>query len=406
MTKEGKMPDELRGLAPVEHIEPDRQKPEPVKDGIALCLSGGGYRAMLFHLGALWRLNELGYLRRLNRVSSVSGGSITAGVLGMNWKTLQFDGTDVAVNLREKLVEPIRRLAGITIDQWAVIGGVFGPGSISDKVAGAYRKYLFDGATLQDLPGDAEGPRFVINATNVQSGVLWRFSKPYAADWRVGMVLNPRIELAVAVAASSAFPPVLSPAHLDLPPGACQPEQGNDLHRPPFTTEVVLSDGGVYDNLGLETAWKRYSTVLVSDGGGQMAPDPDPPSDWARHSKRVLDLIDNQVRSLRKRQLIGSYQLPAGHPYHRKGTYWGIRSDVRDYALPPIPGYPFDAASCPFDKTLALAETPTRLKALDATAQERLINWGYAICDVAMRRHVDSNLGVPPGFPYPTVDLA
>ena len=43
---------------------------------------------------------------------------------------------------------------------------------------------------------------------------------------------------------------------------------------PPYTTEVVLSDGGVYDNLGLETAWKRYRTILVSDGGGQMAPTP------------------------------------------------------------------------------------------------------------------------------------
>ena len=57
------------------------QNPEPEKleDGIALCLSGGGYRAMLFHVGAIWRLNELGYLPKLDRVSSVSGGSITAG---------------------------------------------------------------------------------------------------------------------------------------------------------------------------------------------------------------------------------------------------------------------------------------------------------------------------------------
>ena len=49
------------------------------KPGIALCLSGGGYRAMIFHLGALWRLNQLGFLKNLSRVSSVSGGSITAG---------------------------------------------------------------------------------------------------------------------------------------------------------------------------------------------------------------------------------------------------------------------------------------------------------------------------------------
>jgi NTE family protein len=36
---------------------------EPVlRKGIGLCLSGGGYRAMLFHLGVVWRLAELGYL--------------------------------------------------------------------------------------------------------------------------------------------------------------------------------------------------------------------------------------------------------------------------------------------------------------------------------------------------------
>lgn len=43
-----------------------------------LALSGGGYRAMLFHVGALWRLNELGELGRLTHISSVSGGSIAA----------------------------------------------------------------------------------------------------------------------------------------------------------------------------------------------------------------------------------------------------------------------------------------------------------------------------------------
>jgi len=392
------MADDLRGVAPVEHLPQDAGK-KPEK-GIGLCLSGGGYRAMLFHLGALWRLNELGYLPKLARVSSVSGGSITAGVLAMNWKELRFDAkSGVSPSFTELVVTPVRRLASVTIDQWAIIGGIITPGStISDKVANAYRKYLFHDATLQDLPDDP--PRFVFNATNVQSGALWRFSKPYMADWRVGMVPKPTIDLAVAVAASSAFPPVLSPAHLDLKPGECQFEKGNDLNETPYTTEVMLTDGGVYDNLGIETVWKSFTTVLASDAGGKMEAEPDPPADWAQHSKRVLDLIDNQVRSLRKRQLIDSYQLPAGHEYHREGTYWGIRSDVRDYALPPIPGYPFDAAGCPFDKTIALANVATRLKALDAQTQERLINWGYAICDVAIRKHIDSNLPVPNGFPY------
>jgi NTE family protein len=50
---------------------------KPPMPGIALCLSGGGFRAMLFHLGTLWRLNEFGYLPKLKLISSVSGGSIT-----------------------------------------------------------------------------------------------------------------------------------------------------------------------------------------------------------------------------------------------------------------------------------------------------------------------------------------
>ena len=47
-------------------------------------------------LGTLIRLNEVGLLGKLKRVSSVSGGSITAGVLGMKWKNLKFDATGVA----------------------------------------------------------------------------------------------------------------------------------------------------------------------------------------------------------------------------------------------------------------------------------------------------------------------
>jgi NTE family protein len=153
-------------------------------------------------------------------------------------------------------------------------------------------------------------------------------------------------------------------------------------------TDVVLTDGGVYDNLGLETVWKKYRTVLVSDGGGKLAPEEHPKGDWARHAIRVNELIDNQVRSLRKRLLIGSYGKD------RTGTYWGIRSDVAEYHVPdPLP--------CPSDKTLILANTPTRLKRLDPLIQERLINWGYAICDVATRRWVDGNLSKPNGFPYP-----
>jgi NTE family protein len=53
---------------------------------IALCLSGGGYRAAIFHLGAVRWLNEIGWLPRLSMISSVSGGSILAGHLAYRFR--------------------------------------------------------------------------------------------------------------------------------------------------------------------------------------------------------------------------------------------------------------------------------------------------------------------------------
>lgn len=361
-------------------------QPQP---GIALCLSGGGYRAMLFHLGSLWRLAELGYLKKLTRISSVSGGSITAAVLGLKWSALGFDTSGVPANFNTAVVGPVRNLAGKTIDEGAILGGLFTPGSIADKVTEAYRKHLFGAATLQDLPADP--PRFVINATNVQTGALFRFSRPFIADYRLGTIANPRLELAVAVAASSAFPPVLSPLRIEFDKSQWTATglPHEDLHREPFLTDVVLTDGGVYDNLGLETAWKKYQTILVSNGGGKMAPEAEPKGDWARHAIRINDVIDNQVRSLRARQVIGSFKAGA-----RKGTYWGVRTNIGDYSLAdPLP--------CPYLKTTELAGVKTRLKRLESDVQERLINWGYAVCDAAMRKHVEPAAARPAGFPYP-----
>jgi NTE family protein len=116
-------------------------------------------------------------------------------------------------------------LAGHTLDANAVLGGIFLPGTIADRVAASYRKHLVGDATLQSLPDE---PRFIINATSVQSGALWRFSKPYMGDYRVGRVMQPTLPLATAVAASSAFPPVLSPVTIELDPTSFLPSSGED----------------------------------------------------------------------------------------------------------------------------------------------------------------------------------
>jgi NTE family protein len=163
---------------------------------------------------------------------------------------------------------------------------------------------------------------------------------------------------------------------------------GLDLQREPFTTDVFLTDGGVYDNLGLETAWKRCRTVLVSDGGGLTGDEAQPDRDWARHSYRILGLVDNQVRDLRKRQLIGSLEDGA-----RLGAYWGIRTNISNYGLA-------DALPFPHADSMLLAATPTRLAAIAATLQEKIVNWGYAVTDAALRAHVNPDFAKPTKLPY------
>jgi NTE family protein len=176
-----------------------------------------------------------------------------------------------------------------------------------------------------------------------------------------------------------------------------RPVKGADLNRPPFTTQAVLSDGGVYDNLGLETV-KRFKTLLVSDAGQKIASEESPHHDWPRHALRVLDTIDNQVRSLRKRQLIDAYKRG-----DHTGTFWGIRTNFADYKLAT------DPLKCLTRNPMPLAEVPTRLEKMERDQQNRLMNWGYAVCDAALRAHIDAalqaKLGItiadPTKFPFP-----
>ena len=72
----------------------------------------------------------------------------------------------------------------------------------------------------------------------------------------------------------------------------------------------------------------------------------------------------------------------------------GIRTNIENYKLS-------DAMPCPEKKTLELANIPTRLKRLETITQEKLINWGYAVCDAAIRKHYNSKIAKPAGFPYP-----
>ena len=387
--------------------EPGGDEP---KVGAAIALSGGGFRAMLFHAGTLWRLGELGFFNdrplmrvdpqtgvsapvgKLERISSVSGGSIASSVLAMSMGGIEaLSGPAFAKEYERLVIGPIRRLAERNLagtsapSAWAVIRDVLMPGSVNDHVADTYNRALFNGQTLQDLP---DRIRFVFNASNLQSGALWRFSKPYMRDWKVGEVKHPELTLAKVVAASSAFPPVLAPCMLKVADDDYTPGSGPLLQRPPFTTAPALADGGVYDNLGLETCFKRYLTLFVSNAGKPFEAKDGISKNWASIGARCIDVMDNQVLAQRKSLLVEALK-----SQERTGAFWDIQQDIAVHHCPtPLP--------CPAQRTAELAQVPTDLSRKPRELQERLINWGYASADAAVRAWF--NPTYPPGsFPYP-----
>lgn len=361
-------------------------EPEAGAPGEAgLALSGGGFRATLFHLGALWRMNELGQLSSVDRITSVSGGSIVAGYLGYRWDELSFV-QGVAANFAEVIAEPIQLFCGQTFDIGAIAKGKLNPfRTAADYMAAAYDKHLFHGATLDALPDDqgGDGPRFIIYATNMQSGVSFRFSRPYMADYRIGINRNTSgVRIADAVAASSAFPPIMTPKVLKTDPSDWEqdddPNRRGDLWKHErFRKKFYLTDGGVYDNMGLEAIFDRCDPVFVSAAG---APFSGEPMKWADTKSeigvalRTSSIMTEQVRALRRRMLISRYTEDGVG-----GCYWNISSTIARYGLA-------DAIVADSDLSAKQRFVRTRLNAFSTQEQGHLINWGYAIADTAIRK--------------------
>lgn len=360
---------------------------EGLEDQVGLALSGGGFRATLFHIGALRRLLELGILTRVGRVSSISGGSIAAGRLAQEWKALAASPT--VETFEARIGRPLRAFCSRSVDTAAILHGALSPFSTAgDALEKAYAGDLLD-IGLHDLP---DSPVFVLNATNLQTGRSFRFMKAYMGDYRIGLVRRPTLPLARAVAASSAFPPLFAPIVLE-DPGKFEAVAGADLNGDPdYTRRLYLADGGVYDNLGLETVWNRCGTVLASDAGSPFSLDVEVKTDAVHKTLRALDVATDQSRGLRKRMLVGDYERG-----ERKGGYWGIDTKIGAYKIA-------DALPCKDEHVLKLANIRTRLDAFSAQEQGELVNWGYALCDAAIRRHAPHLAAAgapPPQWPEP-----
>ena len=248
--------------------------PEAGRQGTALCLSGGGYRAALFHLGGLRRLNELGILTRIDTFSAVSGGSIVAAHLARQAAAWPATGMPVPA-WEERVARPFRAFCRRNIRTGAVARRLLPWHWRESRTAVAalaeqYARRLLP-TRFSELP---DRPRFVFCATDLAFGVNWVFDSGVAdgvrgrlGDYQAGYVRPiPDWPVALAVAASSCFPPVFDPLPVDLDPTRLLGGRYAEADRHELVAGIRLSDGGVYDNLGLEPVWKDHAVVLVSDG--------------------------------------------------------------------------------------------------------------------------------------------
>lgn len=350
------------------------------KQHIALAVSGGGYRATLYSLGALWRLNEFGLLPRLTIITGVSGGSILTGYLAMRWDDLTFDESGIATNFQSVIAEPIQQFCSKSIDIKSLISGVFSwKETVGDKLAKAYDKGLFHGAGLQSISNAA--PEFIFYGTNLQTGASVRIGKEALSDYKIGTYLSPDISIAQAVGISSAFPPMLSPVTMNLDP--MNWEKGSLDGMSEFYDNIqlrkkmLLADGGLYDNLGLEAIWKsrKYSHLLCCDAGAPFNVHHKQKKDWYNQLMRMTGIMTDQQRALRKRILIERYI-----DGKFGGTYFGISTKIAKYDFN-------DSMTSDSAASAQLKGLRSRLNAFSEKEQGQLINWGYALTDTAIRKH-------------------
>jgi NTE family protein len=360
------------------------------RSAIGLSFSGGGYRAALFHAGSILRLNELGVLGRASRIASVSGGSITTGVLAMAWDKLDFgpDHVASAETIEEYFLRPILQATSKSIDVMVGLTRLLPGVSAGNALAAAYDSHFFAARKLDSIP---KKPRFIWCATNLQTGGLFRFQRDYLADWRALRSTTSVVRLSQAVAASSAFPPFLSPLRLDLSKEEVTVYPDAPFDDPKLRRRPVLVDGGVYDNLGLEPIWKRCGVIFASNAGQNTAPRPS--SLMFGHMVPVIYTFLNSSIDWRERVLVHLFtnKLADGLP-ERAGAYWTISTPADRF---PAWGDGWAAEA----KTLkAAADQPTRLTRFTRAQQEDAILSGYSYADAAIRSYAIKD-ATPPAKP-------
>ena len=245
--------------------------PERTRD-VGLALSGGGSRAIAFHLGCFRALHDLGLMTRLQVISSVSGGSVIAAMYAYSNESFsEFDDRVVQLlhrGLQRDILRESLRLTSIlkSAQTQLMIGAAAATRlllglvssvlrvetdlwktppvrsfSRSEAFREALRRSLFRNTLMSDVARDSLDT--VINATELRTGSAFRFGSRQSGCWRFGRIAPEEAVVADAVAASAAYPALL-PA-LDREYRFTKKGATTD------PTRVLLTDGGVFENLGV-----------------------------------------------------------------------------------------------------------------------------------------------------------
>jgi predicted acylesterase/phospholipase RssA len=211
---------------------------------VGLAISGGGSRSANFAAGCMFQLQRVGMLQKVNCISAVSGGTLTAAYYcsanDKDWNPQ---------TVQEKLTHPFASdLIGRALWPWNIIKLSFGTLTRADLLADDFSSVLFQRKgrvlTFGDLRPDR--PRLLINSTDMQTGKRFTFCN---ADFDS---LNSNLDslpLGYAVCASSAVPVVMTPVTL----------QDYSTTFPHF---YHLVDGGIYDNLGVRILVESYEAQI------------------------------------------------------------------------------------------------------------------------------------------------
>ena len=263
-----------------------------------------GLRAAFFALGAYRRLVEIGHSRIVAKLSSVSGGSVTAAKIAVETTHAPFTSLE---DFDCRVTRPITQFGQLGIR--AGIMGRWRPWKMprttfSNALIDLLDEHLFDGMTMARLSG---APALTVNATSLHTGRRFRFKSTDAGDSTSGITTDiGDLTVAFAVACSAAFPMLFAPIGLNTTGREFHAKywdtQEKRLAQPPRT--LWLTDGGVYDNLGSEPLLSAQDPFLLVDASKFAGPwNADTSPGYFSRTWRPLETGLDQVVSLRRRLL-------------------------------------------------------------------------------------------------------